>query len=589
MKGPCLLRRGFLLLLAPLLLALSAAAAPRRVTLTLLSTTDIHGHVEPWNYLTGRPANLGLAKIATLVERIRKEKRHVLLLDCGDATEGTPLAYYFARRDPGAANPTIAVMNAMHYDAMALGNHEFNFGLASLWRAKGEAHFPWLAANVEQVWPGGVRHFKPYVIRNVAGIRIGIVGFVTPGIPHWEVPSHYRGYRFEPIVAAARRIVPELRPKVDLLVALVHSGLDRDPATGRRYKELYPEENVAWELAEDVPEIDVLFFGHTHRELPEKIIHGVLLSQAKNWGESLAEAEVTMSREPNGRWGVAGKHSRTIRVTSEVAADPAILKLAAPYQAKVERYLGTPIAVSPAALSGALGRLRDDPLIDLIHQAQLAAGHADVSFATLLDPEVYFPAGTITIRQVFALEPYDDELDTVEMTGAELKQALEHAASFYPPWPFPPGRVALPSYSADSAEGVSYRVNLAQPVGERIEELRYHGKPLDPQARLRVAVNSYRVAGGGGYAVYRGLPVVLQTKEEVVEVVIAYLKRTGKVPVEADQNWALEPREAAQALFEAAEDERRAASGAARPGPALLPPAAPASRAAADLPAAAGR
>jgi 2',3'-cyclic-nucleotide 2'-phosphodiesterase / 3'-nucleotidase len=564
--------RSLAVLLAPLVIAFSASAAPRRpeesgrrVTLTLLSTTDIHGHVEPWNYLTGRPANLGLAKIATLVRQFRAEEPHVLLLDSGDAIEGTPLAYYFARKDLSPPNPTVAAMNAMRYDAMALGNHEFNFGLDVLWRAKGEARFPWLAANLEQEWPAGVRHFAPYIIKEVAGVRVGIVGFVTPGIPDWEVPAHYRGYRFEPIVEAARRIIPELRPKVDLVVALVHSGLDRDPETGRPLHEIYPGENSAWELAEDVPGIDVIFFGHTHRELPEKFIHGALLSQAKNWGESLGDAEVTLEREPGGRWQVIAKHSRTIRVTSETAADPEIMKLAAPYQAKVERFLNTPVGVSPSALSGELARLRDDPLVDLIHKVQLQAGHADVSLATLFYPRAAFPAGTITVREVFALYLYDNWLDTVEMTGAQLREALEHAASFYPQWPFPAGRIRLPDYNADCAEGVSYRLDLSKPAGERIRDLSYRGKPLAPGTRLRVAINSYRHAGGGGFAVFRGLPLLYHSNKEIAALIIDYLEHGGKVPARADDNWAIVPTEAAKALESAArEEEERGAARAAQ-------------------------
>jgi 2',3'-cyclic-nucleotide 2'-phosphodiesterase (5'-nucleotidase family) len=562
MLSPGTRRRVLLLLLAPLLAALSVATAPprpgssgRRVTLTLLSTTDIHGHVEPWHYLTGRPANLGLAKIATLVRQVRAQEPHVLLFDCGDAIEGTPLAYYFARKDTAAPNPTVAAMNAMRYDAMALGNHEFNFGLDVLWRAKGEANFPWLAANLRQEWTAGVRHFAPYIIERIAGVRVGIVGFVTPGIPHWEVPAHYRGYQFEPIVEAARRVIPELRPKVDLLVALVHSGLDRDPETGRPLREIYPGENVAWELAEEVPGIDVIFFGHTHRELPEKFIHGVLLAQAKNWGESLAEAEVTLAEEPGGRWRVLAKHSRTIRVTSRVAPDPKIMKLAAPYQTKVERFLNTPVGLSPAALTGTFARLEDDPLVDVIQKVQMEAGHADVSLATLFDPRCSFPAGTITIRQVFALYLYDNWLDTVEMTGAELRRALEHAASFYPQWPFSPGRIRLPDYNADSAEGVSYRLDLSKPVGERIRDLSFRGAPLAPDARLRVAINSYRYAGGGGYAVFHGLPLVYQSKEEIAELILDYFEHGGTVPARAGGNWTIVPPEAAHALREAAREE----------------------------------
>jgi 2',3'-cyclic-nucleotide 2'-phosphodiesterase/3'-nucleotidase len=164
----------------------------------LLGTTDIHGNIEPLDYYANRPGNRGLAKIATLIRRVRAEQPHVLLLDSGDAIQGTPLAYYFARKGTGRRNPVIATMNALGYDAMALGNHEFNFGLDVLWKAKEEAHFPLLAANLRQNYPaGGVEYFPPYVIKTVANVRVGIIGLVTPGVPRWEIPAHYRGYEFE--------------------------------------------------------------------------------------------------------------------------------------------------------------------------------------------------------------------------------------------------------------------------------------------------------------------------------------------------------------------------------------------------------
>ena len=166
---------------AAVLCVLSLAAAPRRTiddqqaaqkdqaqqstTITLLDTTDSHGHIDPWDYSTGQPANLGLAKIATLIKAARVHAPDALLLDCGDTTEGTPFAYYFARKDTAKPNPEVVAFNAMNYDAMAVGNHEFNFGLDEMWKAKGESHFPWLAANIKQTYTSGFPYIRPYIIK----------------------------------------------------------------------------------------------------------------------------------------------------------------------------------------------------------------------------------------------------------------------------------------------------------------------------------------------------------------------------------------------------------------------------------------
>ncbi len=531
--------------------------ATQTKTITLLDTTDSHGHLLPWDYYTNRPANLGLAKIATLVKEARTEAPDALLLDCGDSTEGTPFAYYFARKDTAKPNPEIAAFNAMHYDAMAVGNHEFNFGLDEMWKAKRESSFPWLAANIKQTYTSGVPYMRPYVIKNVAGIRIGIVGFVTPGIPRWEIPEHYQGYEFEPITESAKTVIPEVRKQVDLLVVVMHSGIDRNPDTDTPPSR--PDiENAVWELAEQEPGIDVIFFGHTHRELPEKIVNGVLLSQPKNWGISLARADVTMSRDTSGAWHVESKHSRTIPVTAEVAPDPDITKLIAPYQGEVQKYLDTPIANSEKTLSGQYARYQDEPLLDLIHKVQLAAGHADVSMATIFLPSVQIPAGPVTVREAMATYIYENMLYTVEMTGAQLKDALEHAASFFPAWPVPAGQeLRLPGYNADSAEGVSYVIDLTQPVGQRIRGLAFHGAALSPSQKLRVAINNYRYTGGGGYSVYQGLPIVYRSREEISELLVDYLKRMKTVPTVADGKWRIEPPEALAAIKKAADEESK--------------------------------
>jgi 2',3'-cyclic-nucleotide 2'-phosphodiesterase / 3'-nucleotidase len=534
-----------------------------KVTLTLLSTTDSHGHLLAWNELTNRATNEGVAKIATLIREIRKTTPNALLLDCGDTTEGTPFAYYFAVLDTKMPNPEIATFNALHYDAMAVGNHEFNFGEQEMWKAKSESHFPWLAANLRETYSSGVKYIEPYIIRKVAGVRVGIVGFVTPGVPRWEIPAHYAGYTFEPIVDAARRVIPEVRAKSDLVVVIMHSGLDRNPETGKPfYGGVQIEgENAALETAQQVPGIDVLFYGHTHEEMPKLIVNGVLMAQAKNWGGSLARADVTMERDASGKWTVASKTSTTIRPTEDTPQDPEVVKLLQPYERKVNAYLNTPIATTSTTLDGVVARYEDSPLVDTIQRAQMQYAHADVSMATMFITSTHVAAGTVTVRDAFGIYPYENTLYAVEMTGAQLKDALEHAASFYPTWPTAEGaRIRLPGYDADSAYGVTYEMDLSKPVGSRIENLEFHGAPLAPTQKLRVAINNYRDTGGGGYWVYKDLPVVYRSEKEVRDLLIEYLKNTKQFPA-TDGHWRIVPdaaREEIENQARAQEQERGA-------------------------------
>jgi 2',3'-cyclic-nucleotide 2'-phosphodiesterase/3'-nucleotidase len=558
--------RGFLVatLFFSALIAASASllkvSAARRlpaenVSLTILDTTDTHGRIEPWDYYANKPANLGMAKIATLIKEARAEDPDALLVDCGDTIQGTPLAYYFAEKDTSKPNPMIAVFNLLHYDAMAVGNHEFNFGEEAMWKAKGESNFPWLAANIKQTYTQGVPYIPPYVIKNVKGVRVGIVGFVTPGIPHWEIPDHYKGYQFEPIVQAAKRVIPEVRAKADLLIVILHSGFYRDPVNGEVWPDQFEGENAVSNLAEEVPGIDIIFFGHTHSQLPEKFINGVLLTQPKNWAMAIARADVTMTHNAQGRWEVASKHSRVIPVTAQVVPDPEVTKLAEPYQQETEKYLDTPIASSTKDLSGEHARYEDSPLLDVVQNAEMDAGHADVSMATMLYAGVRIPPGPVTVREAAALYIYENTLYVVQMTGAQLKEALEHSAGFFSQWPLREGEAEkLPSYNSDQAAGVSYEIDLTRPVGDRIRDLQFHGKPLDPAQTLRVATNNYRYTGGGGYSVYKGLPVVYRSTKEIREIVIDYLTRTKIIPTRAAGNWKMIPPEAVAAIEKESDD-----------------------------------
>jgi 2',3'-cyclic-nucleotide 2'-phosphodiesterase/3'-nucleotidase len=514
------------------------------VSITLLSTTDLHGRIEPWDYFAGKPDNLGLAKIATLVKHEQAEAPGALLFDVGDMVQDpqSMLTNYFLAKHPKSLNPMIAVMNRMRYDAMAVGNHEFNFAPEPMWTLKGASNFPWLCANLKQPYTHGVRHFRPYIIKTIKGVRVGIVAFVAP------VAAPVAGYDFEPILPAAQRVIPQLRPKVDLLVVLLHSGFVRDPVSGEQAARVQvPGENVAPELAEQVPGIDVIMYGHTHSELPQKVINGVLLTEAKYWGQSLARADVSMTKDADGHWRVASKSAHTIPVTADVAADPEIAALVRPYRRTMDRYLDTPIATSAQALSGENADVEDSPLLDLIGHAQQKAG-ADIAMTSLLDTKVGLTRGAVTVRQVQALYPASNSNPIVQMTGAQLKAALEHSAGFYPAWPGSVGQaLKAPTVHPDQAIGVSYQIDLTRRVGDRIVDLRFEGQPVDPTRTFRVAVSAGRHLGEDGYDMYKGLTVLAQTRD-MRELVIDHVKRSKVIPGQADGNWKIVPSEAVSAL-----------------------------------------
>src|SRR5437588_10196889 len=213
----------FLALLALLFADGSHQAAPPRVHLVILSTTDMHGRIFPIDYYTNKDDNVGIAKVATLVKEARKDDPDLMLVDSGDTIQGTPLEYFHNKRNNTPPDPMMLAMNALKYDSMTVGNHEYNFGLKVLEKARREAKFPWLSANTyEDVGGGELKtHYAPYVVKEVQGVRIGVLGLTTPGIPNWENKPNYAGLKFSSDnLGEAKRWVNVLRQqeKVDVVV-----------------------------------------------------------------------------------------------------------------------------------------------------------------------------------------------------------------------------------------------------------------------------------------------------------------------------------------------------------------------------------
>jgi len=374
----------------------------------------------------------GLAKIATLLDTLRLEAPHLILLDSGDTIQGTPMEYYHNRIDNAPPDPMMLAMNALHYDAMAVGNHDYNYGLQVQAKAKGEAHFPWLSANTYKAGTDENR-FQPYLVKEVDGVRVGILGLTTPDIPYWENVPNYAGIEFRDPVAEAKKWVQILRnrERVDVVVVAMHMGLERDLATGEMPPSQLPNENLGVAIAEEVPGIDLILLGHTHRELSSLTINGVLLAQADLWGERLVRADLYLKRSAGGPWRVWAKAAKTIPVTEQTEANPEILRLAASYEQATQTWLDRKIGESGQALSAERASSRSTAIIDLVQRTELEAGHADVAMCAVFNPAARIPLGTVSVRDIYSLYVYDNTLVVVELTGRQLKDALEHSALYF--------------------------------------------------------------------------------------------------------------------------------------------------------------
>lgn len=524
-----------------------ALNAAERAQVTLLATTDLHGRILPYDYYADKPAELGLAKLATLIKQARKDTLDLLLVDCGDTIQGTPLAYFHNRKNNTPRDPMMLVMSSLGYVSLTPGNHEYNFGRAVLEKARSEAAFPWISANTYRAGTDE-QAYQPYVIKEVAGVRVGILGLTTPAIPNWENPENFAGLEFRPLVSEAKKWVAILRQRehVDAVVITLHGGIEEDLVTGRRGPGDFEGENAALALANEVPGIDVLFLGHTHRDVPALVVNGVLLAQAGRWGDRLARVEVNFVREPGERWTVLAKGSRTLPVRAETPADPEVLALAEPYHRETQEWLSRTIGSTARPLEASRGHFEDSALLDLIQRAQLEAGQADVSLAANFNPRARVAAGPVTVRDIAGLYIYENTLYVIEVTGAQLKAALEHSARYF--LPYEEGKTpadlvdrSVPGYNFDVAEGVSYEIDLRRPLGDRICNLSFQGAPLAPERTLRLATNNYRYNGGGGYAMFKNAKVLMRSSTEIRDLIIAWVEKHGEIPSEPSGNWRLLP------------------------------------------------
>jgi 2',3'-cyclic-nucleotide 2'-phosphodiesterase (5'-nucleotidase family) len=525
--------------------ALAAPAGSAPVTLTILETSDLHGHLLPWDYLRAQPADDGLARVASRVAAIRKETANVLLLDGGDTIQGSPVEYLHAKDTSKGPDPMAEAMSALRYDAMAVGNHEFNFGLVVLRKAEKESSFPWLSANTRNAADGSPA-FPEYIVKTVGGVRVGVLGLTTPNIPNWEPERNRSGLTWEDPARTAARLVPVLRKKekCDLVVVLVHSGPEVDLKTGE--PDGTDDENRVAALSK-VPGIDLLLTGHTHRRIPLMRLNGVPLIQPGRWGDVLARVDVTV--EKTGRPAkVTAVSGALLPSDASVPTDAVVAAIAAPLDRAARAYMEEVVAVAEEDFPGARARLEDTALLDFVADTMREATGADLAMTSLLPGRFEgFRKGPIRVRDVYALYPYENALVAITIDGATLKACLEHAAEFYGSAAFEGGRLVLTPkermipYNFDVVQGASYRIDPTAPVGARIKDLLFRERPVQASDRFTLAVNAYRAQGSGGYTALKSAKVVKEVPDEIRELLIERLKKLGTVRPLTDHNWVVAP------------------------------------------------
>ena len=543
--------------------------------LVVAGTTDVHGRLRGWNYESNAPDPArGLARAATIVDSLRRAAPgRVVLLDAGDLLQGNSLTYVAARvAPPGAPHPVVAAMNAMRYDAAALGNHEFNYGVPFLERTIRQATFPFLAANAHR--PDGGQALTAWAMVERGGARIGIVGATTPGAMVWDRDNLAGRVVIGDIVRDLGSAVADVRAAgATVVLVTMHSGLD-GPSSYDTVTTGVPSENVAARVAREVPGIDLILFGHSHQQMPDTTINGVLLMQPKNWATSVAVAHLTLLRDA-GRWRVAARDSRLVP-TAGHAEHPAVLAATDAAHRATVAWVTAPIGSTPVAWRADSSRVVDTPLIDFILETERRASGADLATTAAFSLDASLDSGTITAARLQALYPYDNTLRAVRISGRQLREYLEHSARYYRigATGAPAVDPAVPGYNFDILAGADYTLDVGRPVGQRVTRLDFKGRAVAPSDSFTLALNNYRQTGGGGYAMLSGARVVYDRQEEIRQLLVEEVRRRGTLNPwnYFTRNWRLEPASAVGPLYgETRRDNREGVPAA--PGPTMAPSA----------------
>lgn len=558
--------------------------------ITILASTDTHGTALNYDYFTGQPfgtaaapKNLrGMEHLATAIQQVRADKGadSVVLLDNGDANQGSSIeTVYHANRTAATTDPMAALSNYLGYDAGTVGNHEFNYGLGDLSQYRGSLNFPLLGANVIDK-ATGQPYLDPYTMieKTTADghkVQIAVIGVVTPGIPGWD-GSKVASLDFRDTVETVKQWVPQVKALgADVVVVSAHTG--QDPQ-GYVWNPADLQENAARSIAENVSGVDLIIGGHSHVTDQVQTYYTnpdgreVLFTQPGYHARFLAEVNIPLSLDANGNpvvdWTSTEKPTAKALKAADYPADPQVAQVIAPWHAMTQEWVSTVVATATEDMPAAEAAWKDTAILDFINKVQTdeltralkgteLEGLPVISEASPFSRTAVFEKGDVTIADMAALYVYDNTLLGVKMTGAELKDYLEHSASYYIQQPegtaiadwstvtnaqYDGMTRGIPDYAYDVLSGVNYHINISKPVGERIENLTMpDGTPIKDTDVFAFAVNNYRQSGGSGYPHVASAPVIYDEQKAIRELMIEWAQEK-KVINPADffvENWTV--------------------------------------------------
>ncbi len=478
------------LIVSLIFLIVGVTGFSKKVTITILATTDTHGNLTSYDYLKKEELPYGFLQISTLIKQMRKTKDNVVLVDCGDSLSGFPIMDYYFKTDEDNPIPAVKVMNYLKYDVAVLGNHDFDFGRDFLEKAMQQSRFKWISGNI--LTNKGMEYIYPYSIVEREGVKIGFFGLTTPFTAVSQPPQNIDGLKFGDLTEYAKKLVEMLKKeKVDLIVGLVHSGLGDENSNDKML------ENACNQIAENVKGIDVMLFGHTHKEVSYKTVGDTLLCQPGFYGKSLGVVLVDLQQR-DGKWEILTKSS-TLLPTTGIKPDKKVAKQIK-YAAKgVEKYLNQKIGSFSQDVVFTNTPLNPGNGFDVYYKAVSTFAKPDVLMLPIPvpDSQLALQGETVRVRDLYNMSYYDNYLVLFQLTGEEIKSLMEFTTAMLNQ----DGTIKsyYPLYNCDSFYNVKANVDLTKNYGERVKIISINNKPFNPKDKYSVVTTTYRYGGGGSY------------------------------------------------------------------------------------------
>ena len=553
--------------------SLTAATTTKTIKLKVIETSDIHGHFFPYDFMEKKPLKGTLVRVNTYVKKQRQQYGdHLLLIDNGDILQGQPCVYWSNYVMPQDENLAASVINYMKYDAETVGNHDIEPGHKVYDKWIREVRCPLLGANI--VVPGAsgsTRPFRtygdiqPYSVHYIEGVKIVVIGMLTPAIPNWLNESIWKGMEFEEMVSCAKKWMKYIKEneQPDLIFGLFHSGLDGGIVTDGM------EENATASVAREVPGFDIIFFGHDHQVhnkwVKNKEGKDVLLVDPSCYGKNIAEAEIELTFQ-NGHLTKKDIKGEIVSVLDEEIDQ----QMMDHFQTKIDQvkaYVNRKIGRFEHPIYTRESFFGNSAFTDLIHNLQLQISKADVSFNAPLSFNTTIQAGDVTQGDMFKLYRFENLLYVLRMTGEEIRKHLEFSYDMWTNTMKSPEDHALLlndnskedqqrtgfqyyTFNFDSACGIDYEVDLTKPDGQKVHILQLsNGQPFDEKKWYKVVMNSYR-ANGGGELLTRGAGIPKDSLESRVlfhtpldqrHYLTQEIEQMGTIDPKPNHNWRFVP------------------------------------------------